>query len=99
MSQRPAKSQLRQVLLALVCLSTFALAQNGSAIVTLPVEPAAGSLAIEPALWTAEGLVAASGSELEPAPRELAAAMLLFAGLAGLSLVGNRPRNRARGAL
>ena len=82
---------MRQILLALICLSTFAAAQNVLAVV--PVTPSQASLrAAEPTL--AVDFVAADRSYGDDGPPAGTMA-LMVAGLAGLTVVGGRRHERA----
>jgi hypothetical protein len=82
---------MRQVLLALVCLSTFALAQNVLAIAPLP---ASSKDLVRVAAGVAESGtgVGTSPVALESTPPELASLGLFGVGLGGLIAVGSRRR-------
>ena len=86
---------MRLVILGLVCLSTFALAQNGSAIAPLPELEERVAQDLDPTEPASSG-----GIIVPSAPRdvssEAASLGLLLAGLAGLTVVGGRQRHPVR---
>jgi len=84
---------MRQILLALVCLSTFAAAQNVLAVVPVAASPSLASLrAAEPSL-AVDFIAAGSSSPEEGAPAGMMA--LMVAGLTGLTIAGARRHDRA----
>ena len=87
---------MRQTLLALICLSTFALAQNVLAIApSVESGPGAAKLSMTIAHVAHAGFVSnPAGSSQEAAP--MSAMALLLVGLSGLTIAGGRRHDRSR---
>lgn len=87
---------MRQILLALICLSTLAGAQNVLAIAPVPGDVSAPSLSA-PADGPMQDFVA-SHSSFSGEVQSASSTTLLIMGLAGLTLAGGRRQARSRAA-